>query len=146
MFSGSWIDALGDFRRRQPVLMKVFALEITDMLAKGMCVRAVKWTGLGFSQDMARIRNVTDTESDAVRNCRWFCLVLVESCFSKRPKLHISAFNFSSRITISLKLCTCHLSYWFSFTHRWSFLHSGLLLLTTNDLVFHVASASHPRI
>ena len=42
MFSGSWIDALGDFRRRQPVLMKVFALEITDMLVKGMCIRAVK--------------------------------------------------------------------------------------------------------
>ena len=42
MFSGSWIDALGDSRRRQPVLMKVFALEVTDMLAKGMCMREIK--------------------------------------------------------------------------------------------------------
>lgn len=86
MFFESWIDALGNFRRKKSVLVKVLALGIRDMLAKVICIRTVKLIGLGFSQEVMRMGDVTDIESDIVRNCRWLCLVLVESCLFQRSQ------------------------------------------------------------
>lgn len=72
---------MGNFRgERKTVLVKVHVLGIRDMLAKAVRIRPVKPAGLGFSQEVVRMRGVTDIASDIVRNCRWFCLVLVESC------------------------------------------------------------------
>lgn len=94
IFSERWIDALGNFRRQNPVLVKVFALEIRDMLAKAMCIGAVKQIGLGFNQEVVTMGNVTDIESNVGRNYRWLCLVLVESCLFQRAQTVYSCFPF----------------------------------------------------
>lgn len=61
---------MGNFRRKIHVLVKVVALGIRDMLAKAFCIRAVKPIGLGFSQEVVRMRDVTGIGSNIVRNCR----------------------------------------------------------------------------
>lgn len=63
-------------------LVMVDSLGIRDILAKAKCIRQVKPAGLGFSQEVVRKEDVTDIESDIVRNCRWFYLILFESSLS----------------------------------------------------------------
>lgn len=86
MLLESWIDALGNFKRKIAVQVKVVALGIRDTLAKASCIRAVKSTELCFCQEVVRLRDVKDIGSNIVRNCRWLCLVLVESCLFQRTQ------------------------------------------------------------